>query len=137
VSTSAAEGGEGDRPAGKVGVVGRTDVLAPFRAAGFVVFPVEPGPEADARVEELIGTGLSVLFYTEDLSPYLAGLVSRRSRAATPCMVMLSMGAEQRGFARLREVVKRAVGADVFGRGQARGRPSRTDASSTASAGGQ
>jgi vacuolar-type H+-ATPase subunit F/Vma7 len=137
VSTSTAPPGRGDKPTGKVGVVGRPDVIAPFRAAGFAVFPVEPGPDADARVEELLGTGLSVLFYTEDLSPHLAGLVGRLNRAATPCLVMLPMGAEQRGFARLREIVKRAVGADVLGRGQAQGRPSRTDAPSPASGGGQ
>jgi len=132
-----AETARGDAPTGKVGVAGRPDVIAPFRAAGFAVFPVEPGPDAGAKVEELVGTGLSVLFYTEDLSPYLAGFVSRCSRAATPCLVMLPMGAEQRGFARLREIVRRAVGADVFGRGQAHGHAGRTDSSSPASGGGR
>ncbi len=109
----------GDEPKAGVGVVGRPDVIAPFRAAGFAVFPVEPGPDACAKVESLVETGLSVLFYTEDLSPHLAGLVGRYSRSATPCLVMLPMGAEQRGFARLREIVRRAVGADVFGRAHA------------------
>jgi vacuolar-type H+-ATPase subunit F/Vma7 len=106
----------GEGSAGRVGVVGRADVIAPFRAAGFAVFPVEPGPDAGARVEALIVSGLSVLFYTEDLSAHLAGLIGRYSRSATPCLVMLPMGAEQRGFERLREIVRRAVGADVFGR---------------------
>jgi vacuolar-type H+-ATPase subunit F/Vma7 len=108
--------GRGEVSAGRVGVVGRSDVIAPFRAAGFAVFPVEPGPEAGTKVEALIAAGLSVLFYTEDLSTHLAGLIGRYSRGATPCLVMLPMGAEQRGFERLRETVRRAVGADVFGR---------------------
>jgi V/A-type H+/Na+-transporting ATPase subunit F len=111
--------GRGEAPAGRVGVAGRPDVIAPFRAAGFAVFPVEPGPDAAARVEALIAAGLSVLFYTEDLAPHLAALIGRYSRSATPCLVMLPMGAEQRGFERLREMVRRAVGADVFGRAQA------------------
>jgi len=89
----------GDETA-KVGVVGRTEVIAPFRAAGFAVFPVEPGPGAGAEVETLLDTG-------------------RYSRSATPCLVMLPMGAEQRGLERLREIVRRAVGADVFGRAHA------------------
>jgi vacuolar-type H+-ATPase subunit F/Vma7 len=118
VSNSAPHGG-GDGPAGRVGVVGRSEVIAPFRAAGFAVFPVEPGPDAGAKVEALIAAGLSVLFYTEDLSPHLAGLIGRFSRSPTPCLVMLPMGAEQRGFERLREIVRRAVGADVFGRAHA------------------
>ncbi len=136
MSTSTAEPGGGSKPAAGIGVVGRPDVIAPFRAAGFAVFAVEPGPAAESKVEELIGGGLSVLFYTEDLSPHLAGLVGRCSRTATPCLVMLPMGAEQRGTARLREIVKRAVGADVYGRGKAHGRPGTKEASS-ASTGGQ
>ena len=104
---------------GGVGVVGRPDVIAPFRAAGFAVFPVEPGPEACTKVEKLVGSGLSVLFYTEDLYPHLSDFISRCSRTATPCLVMLPMGAEQRGFARLREIVRRTVGADIFGRAPA------------------
>lgn len=118
MSNSAPPGGR-DVSAGRVGVVGRCDIIAPFRAAGFAVFPVEPGPEAGAKIEALIAAGLSVLFYTEDLAPHLAGLIGRYSRSATPCLVMLPMGAEQRGFERLRETVRRAVGADVFGRAQA------------------
>jgi V/A-type H+-transporting ATPase subunit F len=117
--SSSAPHGRGDGPAGRVGVVGRPDVIAPFRAAGFAVFPVEPGPDAGARVEALIAAGLSVLFYTEDLAAHLADLVGRYSRTPTPCLVMLPMGAEQRGFERLREIVRRAVGADVFGRAHA------------------
>jgi len=118
VSNSAPHG-RGDGSAGRVGVVGRAGVVAPFRAAGFAVYPIEPGPDAGAKVEALIASGLSVLFYTEDLSAHLAGLIGRYSRSATPCLVMLPMGAEQRGFERLRETVRRAVGADVFGRAQA------------------
>jgi vacuolar-type H+-ATPase subunit F/Vma7 len=94
-------------------------VIAPFRAAGFAVFPVEPGPEACARVEALVDSGLTVLFYTEDMYQCLSEFIGRCSRTATPCLVMLPMGAEQRGLARLREIVRRTVGADVFGRGPA------------------
>lgn len=107
--------GDGN-PGAQVGVIGRPEVVAPFRAAGFAVFPVQPGPEAAAKIEELTGSGMAVLFYTEDLYPYLAGTIGRCSRTATPCLVMLPMGAEQLGFARLREIVRRSVGADVFGR---------------------
>ena len=118
MSSSENDGAPADLAA-RVGVVGRSEVIAPFRAAGFAVFPVEPGPDAGVQVEKLLAAGLSVLFYTEDLSTHLAGLIDRYSRGATPCLVMLPMGAEQRGLERLRETVRRAVGADVFGREQA------------------
>jgi vacuolar-type H+-ATPase subunit F/Vma7 len=118
MSSSAEERDPADLTA-RVGVAGRPEVIAPFRAAGFVVFAVEPGPDAGPKVQTLLDRGLSVLFYTEDLAPHLAGLVGRLSRGAVPCLVMLPMGAEQRGLERLREIVRRAVGADVFGRAQA------------------
>lgn len=118
MSSSGAQHSPGELTA-KIGVVGRPEVIAPFRAAGFAVFAVEPGPEAGRQVEELLAAGLSVLFYTEDLAGHLADLIARYSRGATPCLVMLPMGAEQRGLERLREIVRRAVGADVFGRAQA------------------
>lgn len=117
MSSNEAQPAPGDLAA-RVGVVGRPEVIAPFRAAGFAVFPVEPGPDAGSKIESLLQAGLSVLFYTEDLAPQLAGLTARYSRGATPCLVMLPMGAEQRGLERLREIVRRAVGADVFGRAQ-------------------
>ncbi len=99
----------------RIAVVGRPEVIAPFRAAGLAVFPVEPGCDAAAEVERLAGSGYAVVFYTEDLCSQLAGRVSRYSRTTVPCLVMLPMGAEQQGLARLREIVKRAVGADIFG----------------------
>jgi len=117
IDTPPAENGDSEV---KVGVVGGADVVVPFQAAGFAVFPVEPGPEAAAKVEELAGSGLAVLFYTEDLHPYLAGVVARYGRAATPCLVMLPMGVVRHGLARLSELVKRSVGADVLGQGPAR-----------------
>jgi vacuolar-type H+-ATPase subunit F/Vma7 len=71
-------------------------------------------------VQELADAGYGVVFYTEDLFDCLGPTVTRCSRTATPCLVMLPMGTQQQGVARLREIVKRAVGADIFGREQAR-----------------
>lgn len=99
-----------------IAVIGRSEVVAPFRAAGLAVFPAEPAGAA-AKAEELAAAGFRVIFYTEDLYESLTHVVARYSRAAMPCLVMLPMGAQQQGVARLREIVKRAVGADIFGRG--------------------
>jgi vacuolar-type H+-ATPase subunit F/Vma7 len=102
----------------KVAVVGRATVVASFAAAGLEVVPVEPGPEAAQRVQQLIDSGSAIVFYTEDLQPHLAGLIDKYSHAALPCLSMLPMGGEGAGLARLSEIVKRAVGADVFGAGK-------------------
>ncbi len=95
-------------------VVGRSDVIAPFRAAGLAAVPVEPGPGAAAAVQALIESGCRVVFYTEDLFPQLLPLLERYRRAAVPSLVALPVSAERYGIERLKDIVRRAVGADVF-----------------------
>jgi vacuolar-type H+-ATPase subunit F/Vma7 len=96
-----------------VAVVGRAEVVAPFRAAGLAVFPVEPA-QASAEVARLVSAGYGIIFYTEDLEETLSGAIRQCSRETMPCLVLLPMGGAKQGMARLREIVKRAVGADVF-----------------------
>jgi vacuolar-type H+-ATPase subunit F/Vma7 len=102
----------------KVAVVGRAEVIAPFAGAGLDVVPAEAGPAAAATVRALVRSGCAVVFYTEDLQPYLAGLLAEYSHEALPCLSMLPMGGGGAGLQRLSEIVKRAVGADVFGAGR-------------------
>lgn len=105
----------------KVAVVGRAAIIAPFAAAGLLVVPVDPGPGAEAAVRAVADTGTAVIFYTEDLQPYLGGMLKQCSKDALPCLALLPMGAGASGFERLREIVRRAVGADVFGGPAGRG----------------
>jgi vacuolar-type H+-ATPase subunit F/Vma7 len=59
--------------------------------------------------------GYRVIFFTEDLLPDLAPLLERHRHDATPCLVPLPVGGSRAGMDRLRDIVRRAVGADVFG----------------------
>ena len=101
--------------AGRIAMVGRREDVVPFLAAGLAVFPVEPGPDAARQVNALVDGGYQVVFFTEDLFPCLGELLEKARRTATPCLVALPAGGAQASAARLREVVKRAVGADIFG----------------------
>ncbi|MFO7639085.1 MAG: V-type ATP synthase subunit F [bacterium] len=97
-----------------VAVVGNREVVVAFRAAGLAVFPLEAGDDAAARVEEVIAEGYRVVFFTEELSPALAPVLERYRRAAVPCLVALPQGGSGESLARLRGLVRRAVGSDVF-----------------------
>jgi len=99
----------------RVAVVGRHDAVVPFQGAGLEVFPVEPGPDASPQVQALVHRGYDVIFFTEDMLPHLAALLERHRRSATPCLVSLPLGGTQQAVARLKGIVKRAVGADIFG----------------------
>jgi len=99
--------------AGRIAVVGREEVVAPFRAAGLETVPLEPG-QAGPAVEALIAAGYAVVFYTADLAPGLAGLLHRYRHLPQPSLVELPFGAAGASRERVREVVRRAVGMDVF-----------------------
>jgi vacuolar-type H+-ATPase subunit F/Vma7 len=106
---------DAETAAARIAVVGRKDIVIAFQAAGLAVFPVEPGPEVADEVERLTAAGHQVIFFTEDLFPHLEGVLEKYRKAATPCLVALPLGGDQQSVARLKEVVKRAVGADIFG----------------------
>ncbi len=97
-----------------VAVVGRAEVVMPFAAAGIAALAAEPGPEALAAVKRLADGGCRVIFYTDDLAESLAPLLERYRRQATPSIVELPSRAGGHGIERLRQIVRRAVGADVF-----------------------
>lgn len=101
-----------------IAVVGRAETVAPFRAAGLAAVAINPGPGAAGAVQALIDRGCRVIFFTEDLYPYLAPVIERHRRSATPSLVALPVGSERLGIARLRDIVRRAVGADVLASGR-------------------
>ena len=98
----------------RLAVAGRTETIAAFAAAGLAACPIEPGPEAAERLAALVESGYRVIFFTEDLLPHIGLLLGRYRRDATPCLVPLPLGDSSASMTRLREVVRRAVGADVF-----------------------
>jgi len=100
--------------------MGRPEVVAPFRAAGLVAFGVQSGNDALEQLEALSSSELAVLFYTDDLHAQLVEAGGRRDRTSAPYLVMLPTGAAEHGLDRLRELVTRSLGADLFARGPER-----------------
>jgi vacuolar-type H+-ATPase subunit F/Vma7 len=101
---------------GRVAVVGERQAIAGFRAAGLDVFAAGE-TDAEELVRGLIDRGYQVVFYTGELARPLSPLAERYRRDALPSIVGLPWGAGGPGIDRLRGIVKRAVGADVFGKG--------------------
>jgi len=109
--------GSTDATAGRIAVVGSREKTVAFKAAGLAVFPIEENGDALERVEALVEEGYRVVFFTEELFEALQPALDRYRRAAVPCLVALPMGERGRSVDRLKEVVRKAVGADVFGPG--------------------
>ncbi len=110
------------RQANRIAVIGRADIVVAFGAVGLAVFPVVAGRDASGTVENLVAAGYRVIFFTEDLFAYLLPVLERYRRGATPCLVALPLGGGQ-GVARLKEMVRRAVGAGAWGHDPGSGEP--------------
>lgn len=99
---------------GRVAVVGRGEVVTPFRAVGLDVFPVETECDPIALVENLIRTGYQLIFFTDDLAASLQPLIEKFHNTALPCLVALPFTGSDAGEERLRSAVRRACGSDLL-----------------------
>ncbi len=99
---------------GRVAVVGKGDVVVPFRAAGLAVFGLEAGEDPVVQVEELIEQGYQLIFFTDDLAGALQPLIERYQSQALPCLVALPFTGTGAAEKRLRDAVRRACGADLL-----------------------
>lgn len=99
---------------GRVAVVGRGEVVTPFRAVGLDVFPIEVAGDPIALVENLIRTGYQLIFFTDDLASSLQPLIEKFQNTALPCLVALPFTGRDGEEERLRAAVRRACGSDLL-----------------------
>lgn len=91
-------------------------MILPFKAIGVQVFPVEKAEEARETLSRLIKEGYGLILITEDLAPKLEDLLREVATEPTPSIIPIPSSGGSTGFAleRLRETIKKAVGADIF-----------------------
>jgi len=96
-------------------IVGRKETIMPFLATGAEVVYVEKG-ECVRVVEELIERNLKIIFFTEEFIDELSEVLLNNRSKTTPCLIPIPTGRGKTKLAieRIRGVIKRAVGADVF-----------------------
>lgn len=100
---------------GNLAVMGPRDTVLPFCATGA---RVEFVTEADCRetLQRLVREGVQVVFFAEEFIPLLADILREYQKSAFPCVIPFPTGRTDRALAidRVRGIIKRAVGADVF-----------------------
>jgi V/A-type H+-transporting ATPase subunit F len=103
-------------PMHRLAVIGDIDSIVLFKAVGVDVFPVSSSEEAGKVLAELAEGQYAVICVTEQFGERLLPLIERYSDRPSPAVVFIpsNRGTEGVGMARLREVVKKAVGADIL-----------------------
>jgi len=96
-------------------IVGQKETIMPFLATGAKVVYVKKG-ECVKIVEELIEQGIKIIFFTEEFIDELSEILLNYRTETIPCLIPIPTGRGKTKLAieRIRGVIKKAVGADVF-----------------------
>ena len=106
-----------------IAIVGERDAVLCLKAVGVEVIPAADGAEAADRLREAIDRGFKVVFLTETLAGALGDRLRELPLGPRQSVVLIPgpRGEPSLGQAHLREVVRRAVGADIFVQGSETG----------------
>lgn len=96
-------------------IVGQRETIMPFLATGAHVVYIKKS-EGTAVIEDLITQGFKIIFFTEEFIDELQSVLMKYRNQTTPCLIPIPTGRGKTKLAieRIRGVIKKAVGADVF-----------------------
>ena len=96
-------------------IVGKRETVMPFLATGARVVYVKEG-ECASTVQELIKEGTKIVFFTEEFIDELSEILMEYRTKTLPCLIPIPSGRGKTKVAveRIRGVIKKAVGADIF-----------------------
>ncbi len=95
--------------------IGNKNVVMPYSAVGFDIRVVNSAEEAVEAVKSALD-GYSLIFVQEDYYEHLSDLIEKTMEKAVPVISAIPgpLGSSGRAFENLREIIKRAIGADIF-----------------------
>ena len=95
--------------------IGNKNVVMPYSAVGFDIRVVNSAEEAVEAVKSAMD-GYSLIFVQEDYYEHLTDLIEKTMEKAVPVISAIPgpLGSSGRAFENLREIIKRAIGADIF-----------------------
>ncbi len=100
----------------RIAIIGKKEVIAPFRALGLKTFAVQTAEEARQTLLEIAGEGdFAIVFITEALAREIYDLIQDLQEEIYPAITLIPEPTGATGFAsqNIREAMLRAVGTDV------------------------
>jgi V/A-type H+-transporting ATPase subunit F len=96
-------------------IVGEKEIVMPFLTTGAKVVYVKRG-ECAGVVEDLVRQGTKIILFTEEFIDELHDILHHYRTETVPCLIPIptGRGKTKRAIERIRGVIKRAVGTDVF-----------------------
>jgi V/A-type H+-transporting ATPase subunit F len=96
-------------------IVGKRETVMPFLATGARVVYVREG-ECAQTVEDLVKEGTKIILFTEEFIDELDEILLKYRTETLPCLIPIpsGRGKTKTAIERIRGVIKKAVGADIF-----------------------
>jgi V/A-type H+-transporting ATPase subunit F len=100
----------------KICAIGDYDTVMIFRSLGIRVYPVTDVSEAGTIFNQSVKEGFHVIFLTEKLARDMGDVLKKVNLTWTPMVAVIPdcHGSTGYAFERVRETVKKAIGADIF-----------------------
>jgi len=96
--------------------IGNKNVVMPYSAVGFDIRVVSNAEEAIRAVNEALEGKYSLIFVQEDYYEEISEIIEKTMESAIPVISAIPgpLGASGKAFENLREIIKKAIGADIF-----------------------
>lgn len=96
--------------------IGNKNVVMPYSAVGFDIKVVSNAEEAVEAVNRALEDKYSLIFVQEDYYENISEIIEKTMESAIPVISAIPgpLGASGKAFDKLREIIKRAIGADIF-----------------------
>ncbi len=100
----------------RIAAVGKKDAILPYKAIGVDIFPVENRDEFKDIIGKLVAEKFAIILVTEDLAEDNSDIIKEYNEYIIPSIIPVpgTKGITGYGSKRLREAVKKAVGADIY-----------------------
>ena len=101
----------------KVAVIGSRDSILGFKGLGISIFSVKKGEEASRTLATIANNDYAAIFITEDFAEGVEEILKDLRERPLPTVTFIPAGAKGTrglGMERLRNSVRKAVGADIL-----------------------
>ncbi|MBC8236100.1 V-type ATP synthase subunit F [bacterium] len=102
----------------EIAMVGDRDSILGFKALGVSIFPAETKGEVISILRNLIEQEFKIAFITEQVAPDAETIADEMTGRTMPVIMMIpsNRGTMGLGMQRMQELVRKAAGADIWGR---------------------
>ncbi len=101
---------------GKIAIIGNREKILPFVSVGVEIYPID-GKNGEEVAREALHSGALVILVEENIMLSIAHVFDEIRDKMVPAVIPIPVGAQSQeyGIQRLRELLIKAIGADIVG----------------------